>query len=611
MTLTDVADAGDKEQDDKPQPKDTGQGEVADIIGEVLDDSVTGDVDAVDVIKDTETSDYETTADVCVPACESKDCGDDGCGSKCGICPENSICTENGLCVCIPACQDMACGDDGCGSTCGACGPEEYCHDGSCHIPWMLPDTGQKTCYDNESQIACPAPGQPFYDQDGSHTGAEMDFVDNGDGTVADQVTGLTWAKCSAGLSGTDCGTGELFAGEQGEAVQHCLDDKDGLPGEGWRLPTRLELFSIVHMDKHPCVTDDFVAESGYYWSSTATCSVSFHTCSSGCSAPGGDVYARCVRGDPLERGAYQQLGAGVVKDMAVGLGWQQADDGIPRAWKQALMYCDGLELGGFEDWRLPNAKENLTLVDMTPPVNALDEVYFAGPGDQHFWSSTTFSLQGHHDAALALKPNGALGHFTDTKTLEKLVRCVRSSSGVFGAVEFDGTLSHLPDDGFTGERTYSLWFKANTLTGKQGLLIKKETPGAGSVRPITIMLVDDKLVAGATSTEGIEIGSWTVSAGTWHHVAVHVSPDYGELFINGMKIAEKEMPGTVIDNVQDYVVGAIPSSSNYTYFFEGQVFNVRAEPGFLYDSDFEPCEVVGVDEYSALVTGNGETPCN
>jgi hypothetical protein len=31
---------------------------------------------------------------------------------------------------------------------------------------WALNDTGQRACYDATREIACPAPGKPFYGQD-------------------------------------------------------------------------------------------------------------------------------------------------------------------------------------------------------------------------------------------------------------------------------------------------------------------------------------------------------------------------------------------------------------------------------------------------------------
>jgi hypothetical protein len=67
----------------------------------------------------------------CVPNCEGKECGDDGCGGECGHCPTAQVCVE-GLCQCEPDCEDKECGEnDGCGNPCGDC-PLECTDHGEC-----------------------------------------------------------------------------------------------------------------------------------------------------------------------------------------------------------------------------------------------------------------------------------------------------------------------------------------------------------------------------------------------------------------------------------------------------------------------------------------------
>ena len=39
----------------------------------------------------------------CVPLCQGRSCGDDGCGGTCGRCSDGDICTENGECL---SCDD-------------------------------------------------------------------------------------------------------------------------------------------------------------------------------------------------------------------------------------------------------------------------------------------------------------------------------------------------------------------------------------------------------------------------------------------------------------------------------------------------------------------------
>ena len=56
----------------------------------------------------------------CIPKCEHRNCGPDGCGGSCGLCKNNFICDEkSGKCVCQPSCKGKNCGPDGCGGYCG------------------------------------------------------------------------------------------------------------------------------------------------------------------------------------------------------------------------------------------------------------------------------------------------------------------------------------------------------------------------------------------------------------------------------------------------------------------------------------------------------------
>jgi len=66
----------------------------------------------------------------CVPQCDGKFCGDDGCGGSCGLCGPGELCNTAARCVpdpCQPQCNGRKCGDDGCGGTCGSCRAGELC----------------------------------------------------------------------------------------------------------------------------------------------------------------------------------------------------------------------------------------------------------------------------------------------------------------------------------------------------------------------------------------------------------------------------------------------------------------------------------------------------
>ncbi len=68
----------------------------------------------------------------CQPDCDGKECGDDGCGGSCGDCPDGNWECVDFVCECIPYCENRECGDDGCGGSCGGCYGSQVCVAGNC-----------------------------------------------------------------------------------------------------------------------------------------------------------------------------------------------------------------------------------------------------------------------------------------------------------------------------------------------------------------------------------------------------------------------------------------------------------------------------------------------
>lgn len=78
--------------------------------------------------------------DVCLPDCDGRECGADGCGGTCGLCPGSKPVCSFGKCVaCSPDCVNKECGPDGCGKTCGTCPQGFACQFHRCEPPQCLP----------------------------------------------------------------------------------------------------------------------------------------------------------------------------------------------------------------------------------------------------------------------------------------------------------------------------------------------------------------------------------------------------------------------------------------------------------------------------------------
>jgi hypothetical protein len=134
---------------------------------------------------------------------------------------------------------------------------------------YVLPDTGQTTCYNDTFYISppipCPEPGQSFYGQDGNYQGPQAAYRDNGDGTVTDLNTGLMWQQDDSHNS-----SGYSWKG----AVSYCRRLTLG-NHKDWRLPSVRELSSLVTLggrsSADPAIDTTYFpgCVSNYYWSST------------------------------------------------------------------------------------------------------------------------------------------------------------------------------------------------------------------------------------------------------------------------------------------------------------------------------------------------------
>lgn len=79
-------------------------------------------------------------------------------------------------------------------------------------------------------------------------------YIDNGDATVTDTLTGLTWKQCPEGRSGSRCADGDATLHTWQQALQQVQAlNQAGFAGHrDWRLPNVNELASLVN---HACIS--------------------------------------------------------------------------------------------------------------------------------------------------------------------------------------------------------------------------------------------------------------------------------------------------------------------------------------------------------------------
>ena len=144
-------------------------------------------------------------------------------------------------------------------------------------------------------------------------------------------------------------------------------------------------------------------------------------------------------------RAGFVDNGNGTVTDTASGLIWQQ--DGprdvhgiyVKMTWKEALAYCEALDLGSETDWRLPTIKELVSLVDPSRYNPAIDTTCFPNTEFSEYFSSTTHA---------PLTSGAKCVHFGfgtnqwDHKYYYKYVRAVRGGSSSIGNAVDNTTLT-------------------------------------------------------------------------------------------------------------------------------------------------------------------------
>ncbi len=310
------------------------------------------------------------------------------------------------------------------------------------------PDSGQRNCYSDSSEISCPAEGEPFFGQDAQYRGLERSYTklasggnelpdsatfDDGWIMTKDNVTGLIWEVKTDDGSIHDkdnrytwCDTNpDTNGGSQGVcgAGNDTQDFIDGLNSAGfggyadWRLPTLKELSTLVDSSivyPGPNIDTAYFPNtmSCNYWSSTTVTfgynsawRVYFYEGWISNSTKSYGYYVRAVRGGESD-GQIRFIDSrnGTITDTATGLMWQKCsmgqqwdaetegcDGSADRyTWESALEECETLNFAGYDDWRLPDRSELQAIVDYSIYGPSIIETYFPNTESYYYWSSTT-----------------------------------------------------------------------------------------------------------------------------------------------------------------------------------------------------------------------------
>lgn len=247
------------------------------------------------------------------------------------------------------------------------------------------------------------------------------------------------------------------------------------------------------------------------------------------CPQPGEDFYGQDANYGGVQP-SYADGGDGTVADTVTGLTWQKADDGTQRTWSDAQTYCDGLDLGGRQDWRMPSRRELLSIVDAGRSSPAVNPVFQCSEATDNYWTATVYA----GDANNRWYVSAYQGDCMNTGVSETLrVRCVR------GTALPDSVYSDNGDATVTDQTTGLMWEKAASsgpMTWKQALAYCQDRTTAGRTdwrlpnkREIE-MLIDDTRYSPAMPPQLTEVGAtyWASTtyvegaASAWYMAALY-----------------------------------------------------------------------------------------
>jgi hypothetical protein len=254
---------------------------------------------------------------------------------------------------------------------------------------------------------------------------------------VCDRTTKLLWSRAVGPTKNWD------------DAKAQC--DTLNLGGyTDWRLPTRIELLSIVdYGSSHPAlestafpaslvqaVTDAGVPETAYWASSVDPgasldrWAVSFDIGQAFTLYDVTAIAVRCVRGGApanSDQGITYEATTNTALDPKTGLRWQRGEAfAYNVAWTDALQACQTLELDGFTGFRLPTIRELESLYDARGKDGPVwDQAAFTQPnasvGASELWSSNEVGSQ---VLILSFIPRSSMYPFDKTDITG--VRCVK-----------------------------------------------------------------------------------------------------------------------------------------------------------------------------------------
>lgn len=168
---------------------------------------------------------------------------------------------------------------------------------------------------------------------------------------------------------------------------------------------------------------------------------------------------------------SYTDNGNATITDNVTDLMWAQDLSEASMSWEEAIEYCENLELGGYDDWRLPTVKELWSLRNYSQGWPWIDTDFFHLVGDgtdarqQHSWSSNAYLVEDEYQNEQVIGSpsfivNDWTGHIK-AMSGNRFVRAVRGNT-TYGINDFVDN----NDSTITDNATGLMWSKDDSGEG-------------------------------------------------------------------------------------------------------------------------------------------------
>lgn len=312
-------------------------------------------------------------------------------------------------------------GSGGAGGGSGGCGP-------------FVPAAGHPGAWPDSATPMCGWPGLICLGSACTGIGVDGDFlIDPPSYTlqgarVADDVTGLTWER-----QPDPTPTSWSLAKDRCDAL--VIQGNDD-----WRLPSLMELSSLPDYGRYVNATIGILdpalftlPPSSSLWTATLSGDDVWVMSSIGAFSRVSGLKPElrvglCVRGLAPEGELRLDASCSMVIDPRTGRTWQRGGKSTAathEGWMTlAIDYCSTLALGGFDDWRLPNVKELMSLVAAIEQGAVSPDVFALAPGVIFSSASAVGVCSSELDTWDFWGVSSDLGSFV--RLPSGLVRCVR-----------------------------------------------------------------------------------------------------------------------------------------------------------------------------------------